>query len=280
MSAPRTLDPERLDAFLGRFVLDAGAAMATPNIIVGDRLGLYRALADTMPADARAGRGKAGLRRALRARVAVRAGRGRLRRVRPRRRLVLHVPPSRRPASPTRAAPTFVAGAFEIAGSVYRTCDRLDRRRSSTATASAGTSTTPRSSAGTDRFFRPRATRPTCSPSGCPPSTGSIAKPRPARRSPTSAAGSGPRRSSWRGPSRSSASPASTTTHASIEAARATAARPASDGDVRGRARAPGFPGTRLRPGLHVRLPPRHGRPRRRRTHVRGAMADDGRGCS
>ncbi len=45
-----TLDPARLDAFLGRFVQDAGATMHATTVVVGDRLGLYRAL-DEGPTD-------------------------------------------------------------------------------------------------------------------------------------------------------------------------------------------------------------------------------------
>lgn len=40
------IDDARLMEFLNRFVGDLGAAMAAGNIVVGDRLGLYRALAD------------------------------------------------------------------------------------------------------------------------------------------------------------------------------------------------------------------------------------------
>jgi SAM-dependent methyltransferase len=40
------IDEARLGAFVNRFVGDLGAAMAAGNIVVGDRLGLYRALAD------------------------------------------------------------------------------------------------------------------------------------------------------------------------------------------------------------------------------------------
>jgi SAM-dependent methyltransferase len=39
------IDDTKLMAFLGRFVGDLGAAMAAGNIVLGDRLGLYRALA-------------------------------------------------------------------------------------------------------------------------------------------------------------------------------------------------------------------------------------------
>ena len=41
-----TLDSDRLDAVLGRFVADLGATTAAANIVIGDRLGLYRALAE------------------------------------------------------------------------------------------------------------------------------------------------------------------------------------------------------------------------------------------
>jgi ubiquinone/menaquinone biosynthesis C-methylase UbiE len=40
------IDEARLMEFLNRFVNDLGATMAAGNIVVGDRLGLYRALAD------------------------------------------------------------------------------------------------------------------------------------------------------------------------------------------------------------------------------------------
>ncbi len=39
------LDQDKLDEFLGRFVGDLGATMAAGSIVVGHRLGLYRALA-------------------------------------------------------------------------------------------------------------------------------------------------------------------------------------------------------------------------------------------
>lgn len=41
-----TLDQERLDAFVGRFVEDLGATIAAGGVVVGHRLGLYSALAE------------------------------------------------------------------------------------------------------------------------------------------------------------------------------------------------------------------------------------------
>jgi len=40
------IDPAKLDAFMGGFVRDLGAVMHAATIVVGDKLGLYKALAD------------------------------------------------------------------------------------------------------------------------------------------------------------------------------------------------------------------------------------------
>jgi SAM-dependent methyltransferase len=47
-SHPQTpaIDPEKLNALLGRAVQDMGAALQAPLVLIGDRLGLYRAMSD------------------------------------------------------------------------------------------------------------------------------------------------------------------------------------------------------------------------------------------
>ena len=40
-----TLDPDKLNAFLGRFVADLGASVHAGMVVIGERLGLYKALA-------------------------------------------------------------------------------------------------------------------------------------------------------------------------------------------------------------------------------------------
>jgi len=40
------IDADKLQEFLGRFVSDLGATAAAANVVIGHRLGLYRALAD------------------------------------------------------------------------------------------------------------------------------------------------------------------------------------------------------------------------------------------
>ena len=39
------LDMDKLQEFLGRFVADLGATVAAGNVVIGHRLGLYKALA-------------------------------------------------------------------------------------------------------------------------------------------------------------------------------------------------------------------------------------------
>ena len=45
----REVNPEKLQALLGRAVQDMGAALQAPLILIGDKLGLYRAMADGTP---------------------------------------------------------------------------------------------------------------------------------------------------------------------------------------------------------------------------------------
>jgi SAM-dependent methyltransferase len=44
-----TLDEAKLDQFMGRFVSDLGAALSAALVVIGDKLGLYRAMADGQP---------------------------------------------------------------------------------------------------------------------------------------------------------------------------------------------------------------------------------------
>ena len=75
------LDEAKLNAFMGRFVGDFGAALHAATIVVGDQLGLYKALAKG-PATVEALARVTETDPRLPARVAVGAGGQRLRRVR------------------------------------------------------------------------------------------------------------------------------------------------------------------------------------------------------
>ena len=85
------IDEAKLNDFMGRFVGDLGAVMHAATIVVGDQLGLYKALADK-PQTAERARQAHRDRRALRARVALGPGGERLRHVRPGER---HLQPER-----------------------------------------------------------------------------------------------------------------------------------------------------------------------------------------
>ncbi|NMJ40948.1 methyltransferase domain-containing protein [Roseomonas sp. JC162] len=52
MSAAAPAEPTALDLFMGKMLADMGAAMAGATIMMGDRLGLYRAMRELGPTDA------------------------------------------------------------------------------------------------------------------------------------------------------------------------------------------------------------------------------------
>jgi len=52
MSTTRAIDEAKLNEFMGRFVGDLGAAMSAALVVIGDRLGLYRAMGDGEPLSA------------------------------------------------------------------------------------------------------------------------------------------------------------------------------------------------------------------------------------
>src|SRR3954464_7351632 len=101
---PVAVDGDKLEQFVFRAVEEVGATLNAALVVMGDKLGLYRTLAGAGPltavqlarmwgggADVRRARAQVGRERALRPRMAERAGSGRLRRVR-RRIRQLHAP--------------------------------------------------------------------------------------------------------------------------------------------------------------------------------------------
>jgi 2-polyprenyl-3-methyl-5-hydroxy-6-metoxy-1,4-benzoquinol methylase len=49
MAATPTIDEQKLEQFIGQFVQDMGAAATAPLVVIGDKLGLYKAMADGEP---------------------------------------------------------------------------------------------------------------------------------------------------------------------------------------------------------------------------------------
>ena len=49
MTTTAEVDPDKLDEFVGRFVNDVGAVMHAATVLIGDQLGIYKAMADGEP---------------------------------------------------------------------------------------------------------------------------------------------------------------------------------------------------------------------------------------
>jgi SAM-dependent methyltransferase len=152
-STSTPVSPEALDAFLGRFVGDFGAALAGANVIIGDRLGLYRALWAAGPAPAAAGAAEAGCdERHVREWLLGQAAGGYVSYDDATDRFSLT--PEQAACLADEGSPTFLPGAFQIAASLYKDEDRLmDAVR--TGAGMAWHEHHHDLFEGTDRFFRP-----------------------------------------------------------------------------------------------------------------------------
>ena len=117
--APVDLDPDKLMAFVFRAVDEVGATLNAALVVMGDKLGYYRRSPHGPITPSRLA-GATGDRRALRPGVAQRAGRRRLRRLRPgHRRYTL--PPEHAVALTDEYSPAYLPGFFQIAlGTVQR----------------------------------------------------------------------------------------------------------------------------------------------------------------
>ena len=105
---------------MGQFVGDLGAAMTAPLVVLGDKLGLYKAMADSEPVTpaqlARAHR----LSRALRARVAVPARRPAATSSTTPATETFRLPPEQAMALADEDSPAFIPGAFQIVSAVVK----------------------------------------------------------------------------------------------------------------------------------------------------------------
>ena len=152
MAATPTIDQAKLEAFMGQFVQDMGAAATAPLVVIGDKLGLYKAMADGEPVTP-GGAGRAHrLPRALPARVALPAGGERLRRVR--RGRASGSRPSRRSRSPTTTRPVFIPGAFQLLAAIVKDEPHITERFRSGEGMGWGEHDHDLFE-GTERFFRP-----------------------------------------------------------------------------------------------------------------------------
>ncbi len=253
------VDTDRLNAFLGRFVGDLGATVAAGGVVVGHRLGLYRALADgpATPDELadRTGTHARYVAEWLRGQAAggyveYDAATG-----------AFSLTEEQAFALTDPDGPLYVPGAFVLALGTLRAESQItDAFRTG-----AGMGWHEHHD---DVFGRLRAVLPPRLPRqpGAELDPGARrgrgeARAR-ARGWPTSAAASALRRCCWRRPTRATLSSGSDYHDGSIELARKRAAEAGVGGAHRLRGRRPRrLPRRRLRPGHHVRLPARHGRP-------------------
>ena len=206
---PIQVDGEKLMQFVFRAVDEVGATLNAALVVMGDKLGWYRALAGSgglSPAELaeRTGASERYVREWLNAQaaggfVAYDPDSG-----------LYSLPPEQTVALTDSSSPAYLPGFFQIAlGSVLDSPRIMDAARSGAASRGATTSMMfTKAASGSSG----RATTLTWCRNGCRRSTAWSTSSSVARSSPTSAAGTARRRSSWRRPSRTRRSSARTTT--------------------------------------------------------------------
>ena len=112
-----TVDPAKLEQFLGRMVGDLGAAMSAALVVLGDRLGIYKALTEK-PATPKELAERTGLtERYLREWLAAQAAAGYVTYDRAAKRF--HMTPEQAAVFADEGGPAFMPGAFEVIASVF-----------------------------------------------------------------------------------------------------------------------------------------------------------------
>jgi SAM-dependent methyltransferase len=123
-TAPPTVDEGRLNAFLGRMLGDMGATLNAALVAVGDRLGLYKALASAGPLTAAELAGRTGTTdRYVREWLAAQAASGYVTYDATTGRF--HLEPEQAMVFAEEGSPAFLAGFFDIAEAVFRATPRV-----------------------------------------------------------------------------------------------------------------------------------------------------------
>ncbi len=117
-------DPDRLNAFLGRMLGDMGATLNAALVVVGDRLGLYKAMEAAGPMDAAALARRTGTtERYVREWLAAQAASGYV--THDATTGQFHLEPEQAMVFAQEGSPAFMAGFFEIAEAVFRAVPRV-----------------------------------------------------------------------------------------------------------------------------------------------------------
>jgi SAM-dependent methyltransferase len=145
------MDEAKLHEFMGKLVSDMGGAAMMATVIVGEELGLYRAMADSVPITPEELATKTGCNaRLLREWLSAHAAAGYMEHVEGRFRL----PPEQALALAVEDSPIFVAGGAVVLAAMFLDKDKLIAAMRGNGSLAWGEHH-PCMFAGTERFFRP-----------------------------------------------------------------------------------------------------------------------------
>ena len=126
MSNNQVPDPAKLDAFLGQVVGDAGAAMSAALVVLGDRLGLYKALAAGPATAADLARRTGTAERYVQEWLDAQASGGYVRYLKDAG--TYELPPEQATALADELSPAFVPGMFQIMHAMWSAVDRISEK--------------------------------------------------------------------------------------------------------------------------------------------------------
>jgi SAM-dependent methyltransferase len=145
------MDEAKLHEFMGKLVTDMGGAAMIANVILGEELGLYRAMADSVPITPEELATKTGCHpRLIREWLSAHAAAGYMEHVEGRFRL----PPEQAMALAVEDSPVFVAGGAVVLAALFLDKDKLVAAMRSNGALAWGEHH-PCMFGGTERFFRP-----------------------------------------------------------------------------------------------------------------------------
>jgi 2-polyprenyl-3-methyl-5-hydroxy-6-metoxy-1,4-benzoquinol methylase len=153
-SAPApAVDPNKLQEFMGKFVTDLGAAMSASLVLLGDELGLYRAMADSTPiSSAELAERTATNERCVREWLAAQAASGYVTYDASSQRYYLT--PEQSFALAQEDSPAYIPGAFQVVSSVVKDAHKV-AEAFRTGSGVGWHEHHPSLFEGTERFFRP-----------------------------------------------------------------------------------------------------------------------------
>lgn len=126
MAQTQTPDPKKLEAFLGQVVGDAGAAMSAALVVVGDRLGLYKALANGPATAAELAKRTETAERYVQEWLDAQAASGYV--LYAKESETYELPPEQATAFADELSPAFVPGFFQLMHAMWSAVDRISER--------------------------------------------------------------------------------------------------------------------------------------------------------